>query len=63
MDLSKLEECIIFSTENAQLFKMKVNLERPADGAEYEYLAYPFHNRQVNGLDVCVRKNLVATCG
>lgn len=45
MDLSKLEEWIIFSTESSQLFRMKLNLERPTDGAEYEYLVYPFHNR------------------
>jgi len=42
---------------------MKINLERPTDGGEYEYLVYPFHSRQINGLDVCVRKNLIATCG
>ena len=63
MDLSKLEEWIIFSTESSQIFRMKLNLERPTDGAEYDYLVYPFHNRQINGLDVCISKNLIATCG
>ena len=63
MDLNKLEDCLIFSTENNQLFKMKVNLERPTEGAEYEYLVYPFHFRKIEGMDVCVKKNLIATCG
>lgn len=63
MDLNKLEDCLIFSTENNQLFKMKVNLERPTEGAEYEYLVYPFHFRKIEGLDVCIKKNLIATCG
>ena len=63
MDLSKLEDVLIFSTENNQMFKMKINLERPTDGAEYEYLVYPFHYRQILGMDVCIKKNLIATCG
>jgi len=43
--------------------KVNVNLERPSDDAKYEYLIYPFHSRAIHGMDVCIKKNLVGTCG
>jgi len=30
--------------------------------AVYEYLVHPFHSRPISGMDVCIRKNLIATC-
>jgi len=30
--------------------------------AVYEYLVHPFHSRPINGMDVCIKKNLIATC-
>ena len=41
---------------------MAINIERPSDDAKYEYLIYPFHSRAVHGMDVCIKKYLVATC-
>ena len=28
----------------------------------YEWLVYPFHSSHINGLDLCLKKQLVATC-
>jgi len=42
--------------------KVNVNLERPSDESKYEYLIYPFHSRAIQGLDICIKKNHVATC-
>jgi len=42
--------------------KVNVNLERPGDESKYEYLIFPFHSRAINGMDVCIKKQLVATC-
>jgi WD40 repeat protein len=32
------------------------------DQATFEVLAQAFHNGQILGLDVCIRKPLIATC-
>lgn len=63
MDLNKLEDNLIFSTDKNQLFKIKVNLERPTEGTEYDYLVTNFHSGGINGIDLCIRKSIVATCG
>jgi len=37
-------------------------LERPSpDDVQYDYLVFPFHARTINGMDVCIKKHLVAT--
>ena len=62
MSLSSTDDCIVFTTENNQIMKVNVNLERPSDDSKYEYLIYPFHSRAIQGMDICIKKNLVATC-
>ena len=54
IDLSSGEDTVIFSTDNSQIFKMSINLERPTDEVEYDYLVHPFHSRPINGMDVCI---------
>lgn len=56
------DEFIIFTTENNQLMRINISLERPTDDAKYEYLICPFHSRSIQGMDICIKKNLVATC-
>lgn len=62
--LSSNDETLVFSTENNQLMKVNVNLEKKMSESpiKYEYLIYPFHSRAINGLDTCIKKQLVATC-
>jgi WD40 repeat protein len=62
MTLSSSDDCIIFTTENNQIMKVNVNVEKPLDDSKYEYLIYPFHSRAIQGMDICIKKNLVATC-
>ena len=38
------------------------NTERPNDDQKYEHLISSFHSKQIHGLDVCIKKELVATC-
>jgi cilia- and flagella-associated protein 57 len=33
-----------------------------ADNAEFEIMNYSFHHAAVTGVDVCIRKPLIATC-
>jgi len=63
MGLNSSEDTLVFSTENNQLMKVSINIERPTDDAKYEYLMFPFHSRAINGMDVCIKKQLVGTCG
>ena len=62
--LSSNDDTLVFSTENNQLMKVNVNLEKKMGdtNVKYEYLVCPFHSRAINGLDVCIKKQLVATC-
>lgn len=62
MSLTSVDDCIVFTTENNQIMKVAVNLERPSDDQKYEYLIYPFHSRAIQGMDICIKKNLVVTC-
>ncbi len=63
MGLNSAEDTLVFSTENNQIMKVAINIERPTDDAKYEYLMFPFHSRAINGMDVCIKKQLVGTCG
>jgi len=63
MAISKQEDMLIFTNEHSQLLKISVNLERPQDDAKFEFLIYPFHHKKIEGLDICIKKKLVATCG
>jgi hypothetical protein len=47
MSLTSVDDCIVFTTENNQIMKVAVNLERPSDDQKYEYLIYPFHSRAI----------------
>ena len=38
--LSSTEDVLLFTTENNQIMKVNVNLERPSDDAKYEYLIF-----------------------
>ena len=62
MALASSEDYIIFSTENNQLMRVFANPERPQDDSKYEYLVCPFHSRAVQGMDICIKKNLITTC-
>ena len=42
--------------------KVNVSIDRHSDDSKYEYLIYPFHSRAIQGMDVCIKKNLIATC-
>jgi len=42
--------------------KVNVNVDKPLDDTKYEYLMYPFHSRAIQGMDICIKKNLIATC-
>jgi hypothetical protein len=54
--LSSAEDVILFSTENNQIMRVNVNIERPSDDSKYEYLVFPFHSRSIHGMDVCIKK-------
>ena len=63
LDLNSSEDTLIFTTENQQIYKMSINLHDTSNiEAVYEYLVHPFHSRPITGMDVCIKKNLIATC-
>lgn len=62
--LSPGEDAVVVSTDRMQLYR--VNLVSADDGKADEgsmgFLIQPFHFSAITGVDVCVRKPLVATC-
>ena len=62
--LSSSDDTLVFTTENNQLMRVNVNLEKKISetSIKYEYLVYPFHSRAIHGLDTWMKKPLVATC-
>lgn len=38
------------------------NEESQIDNIKFEYVIGPFHRKEITGLDVCIRKELIATC-
>ena len=60
--LSPQEDLVVFTTSSNQIIKVSINLERPNEEQRYEHLISSFHQKQIYGLDVCIKKELVATC-
>ena len=59
------EDQIFAITNSGQLIECRVDLRDDHDlqkDPEFEYVICPFHKSEVTGLDVCIRKQLIATC-
>ncbi len=63
MAINSAESCLLFTTASNQLMKCYIIIERRCDDARYDFLICPFHTTYINGLDVCMKKQLVVTCG
>ena len=61
--LPQSEDSITVILENSQILRSNFNSERPDQGMTFEYLMCYFHHNTITGLDVCLRKPILATCG
>jgi len=65
ISLDPQENNLVFTNVANQIIKVGINLERPNEDLKYEnpeHLISSFHSKQIHGLDVCLKKNLIATC-
>jgi len=64
MCVSPSEENLTCSTDHKQLYTVSLSTNDLGKGeeGELEPLTYTYHSGEVTGLDVCVRKPLLATC-
>ena len=62
MALSPKLDTLLFSTDANQIMKLQVNLERPSEVDKYEHMISSFHSNCIVGLDVCIKKQIIATC-
>jgi len=62
--ISPSEENLVCSTDKNQLYTFTLSSADlgKGDQAHFEVLSQTFHSSQVSGLDVCIRKPLIATC-
>lgn len=64
MCISPSEETLLVVTNWQQLYQLVFsNIDvGKVDHADFEYMSFSNHHAQITGLDVCIRKPLVATC-
>lgn len=53
------EEFLVVVLDNSQIYSIEFN----SINEEADFLSQPFHSGAITGMDVCVRKPLVVTCG
>ncbi|CAF3796054.1 unnamed protein product, partial [Rotaria magnacalcarata] len=64
MCLSPSEETLVALTDLQQIYQLSFSgIDITKDVATFSYLTEGFHHAQVTGVDTCVRKQLIATCG
>lgn len=64
MTLLQKEETLAFGLSNGSLLHLPFNFDRTSDEPmKFEHVVQNFHTDAITGMDVCVRKSLVATCG
>jgi len=63
MVLTSTEDAIYMSTENQQILKATIALDGTDEPSRFDHLIYPFHTGSVTCVDVCLRKQLIATAG
>eukprot|EP00002_Diphylleia_rotans_P000166 TRINITY_DN1008_c0_g1_i4.p1 TRINITY_DN1008_c0_g1~~TRINITY_DN1008_c0_g1_i4.p1 ORF type:complete len:1179 (-),score=303.89 TRINITY_DN1008_c0_g1_i4:414-3950(-) len=63
--MSPSEEIVSCATENNQIYVLTLSSSDILKSEEmtFELLAQPFHSLQITGVDTCMRKPLIATCG
>lgn len=67
LTLSPSEENVVCSTRSQQLYNLTLSAADLGKGggagtAAFDFLTYPFHHGEVTGMDVCIRKPIIATC-
>jgi len=65
INISPSEDNLTLTTENCQVFLLKLfdTDVLKSEDMKFEPLSELFHSDQILGLDVCIRKPLVVTCG
>uniref|UniRef100_H2ZKC6 Cilia- and flagella-associated protein 57 n=1 Tax=Ciona savignyi TaxID=51511 RepID=H2ZKC6_CIOSA len=62
LTVSPSEETLVAATDRSQLYSIALSSADLGEQASFEQLTHSFHSRGITGLDVCIRKPLIATC-
>eukprot|EP00731_Ephydatia_muelleri_P018745 Em0011g785a len=65
LTLSPSEESVICTTITQQIYSLSLSNTGSGKGgssASFDYLTHSFHQGEITGMDVCIRKPLIATC-
>ena len=59
------QDSIMLTLENNQLLQLQISLDESEDQEQtiLTPIIYDFHSDKITGLDICLRKQLIATCG
>ena len=59
------QDSIMLTLENNQLLQLQISLDESEDQEQTSLapIIYDFHSDKITGLDICLRKQLIATCG
>lgn len=56
------ENYLVFTTDNSQILRTTLKVDKKCEDSKYEFLTYPFHSAPINGIDICLKKQLIITC-
>jgi len=63
LTLLQKEEVLAFGLSDGSLLSFSFNFDRISEEPiKFEHVVQAFHTAEITGLDVCVRKSLIATC-
>lgn len=68
MVINSEETCIYILTQQGQVIFCDLDIkefgedEKPVEVLLFNYFISQFHREEITGLDVCIRKQLIATC-
>ncbi|XP_019854181.1 PREDICTED: cilia- and flagella-associated protein 57 [Amphimedon queenslandica] len=62
MAISPAEENVICNTRSRQMYVLTLSAADLGKGAAFDYLSSSFHHGAITGLDVSLRKPVIATC-
>jgi hypothetical protein len=54
-------DCLVYTTENKQIMKMKLNEEKPKEYGKVAFLTEPFHSQPITAIATCLKRHIVVT--
>jgi WD40 repeat protein len=54
-------DSLVYTTENRQIMKLKLNEEKPKEYGKVSFLTVPFHSQTITAIATCLKRHIVVT--